>query len=85
MTKFILLELFISLVGGFLLPGSSFAADIQVVSSGGFAAAYKELAPEFELPHIGKLKDKIPELSWQKIEKLQHHHCLMSGDILNQH
>jgi 2-amino-4-hydroxy-6-hydroxymethyldihydropteridine diphosphokinase len=44
-----------------------------------------ELAPEFELPHIGKLKDKIPELSWQKIEKLQHHHCLMSGDILNQH
>ena len=44
-----------------------------------------ELAPEFELPHLGKLKDMIPELSWQKIEKLQHHHCLMSGDILNQH
>ncbi len=71
MTKFILLELFISLVGGFLLPGSSFAADIQVVSSGGFAAAYKELAPEFEKetgnklisawgPSMGTTKNAIP-------------------------
>jgi 2-amino-4-hydroxy-6-hydroxymethyldihydropteridine diphosphokinase len=44
-----------------------------------------ELAPEIELPNQGKLKDKIPELSWQKIEKLQNHHCILNGDILNSH
>jgi molybdate transport system substrate-binding protein len=32
----------------FLLAGAANRAEIHVVSSGGFAAAYKELAPEFE-------------------------------------
>jgi len=40
-----------------------------------------ELEPEIELPLHGKLKNKIPNLSWQKIEKLQAQHCLISGDI----
>ena len=44
-----------------------------------------ELAPDIELPNHGKLKNKVPDLSWQKIEKLHHHHCLVSGDVLNSH
>ena len=36
------------LAGSLLLSGAARAAEIRVVSSGGFAAAYKALAPEFE-------------------------------------
>lgn len=71
MTKFVLPDLIIALIGVFLLAASTFAADIQVVSSGGFAAAYKQLAPEFEKqtgnklisawgPSMGATKNAIP-------------------------
>jgi molybdate transport system substrate-binding protein len=61
--------LFLSFV--FLCSVSVYAADIQVVSSGGFAEAYKELAPEFEKqtgnklisawgPSMGTTKNAIP-------------------------
>jgi 2-amino-4-hydroxy-6-hydroxymethyldihydropteridine diphosphokinase len=40
-----------------------------------------ELEPEIELPLHGKLKNKVHNLSWQKIEKLQAQHCLMNGDL----
>jgi molybdate transport system substrate-binding protein len=50
---------------------NSFAADVQVVSSGGFAVAYKTLGPEFEKasghtlksgwgPSMGETKNAIP-------------------------
>jgi molybdate transport system substrate-binding protein len=35
-------------VGGFLLATQALAAEVHVVSSGGFAEAYRRLAPEFE-------------------------------------
>jgi molybdate transport system substrate-binding protein len=38
----------IGLAASFLLMGAAQAADVRVVSSGGFAAAYRSLAPEFE-------------------------------------
>jgi len=44
-----------------------------------------ELAPEIELPLHGKLKNKIQDLSWQKIEKLPTQQCLISGDVNNTH
>jgi molybdate transport system substrate-binding protein len=55
----------------FLFSVCVYAADIQVVSSGGFAEAYKELAPEFEKqtgnklisgwgPSMGTTKNAIP-------------------------
>jgi len=37
------------------------------------------------LPLHGKLKNKISELSWQKIEKLPTQHCLIGGDVNNTH
>ncbi|MFI5401071.1 MAG: substrate-binding domain-containing protein [SAR324 cluster bacterium] len=37
-----------ALAGVLLLSGSVFGAEIHVMSSGGFAAAYRALAPEFE-------------------------------------
>ncbi len=44
-----------------------------------------ELAPEIEIPLHGKLKNKIPNLTWQIIEKLPTQQCLMSGDANNTH
>jgi molybdate transport system substrate-binding protein len=38
----------IGLAASFLLMGAVQAAEVRVVSSGGFAAAYRSLAPEFE-------------------------------------
>lgn len=62
-----------TVLAGFVLTlgTSAYAADIQVVSSGGFAEAYKELAPEFEKqtgnklisnwgPSMGTTKNAIP-------------------------
>jgi len=54
-----------------LLAGTVQAAEIRVVSSGGFAAAYRALAPEFELetghhlvvgwgPSMGQTADAVP-------------------------
>jgi len=54
-----------------LVAATSYAADVRVVSSGGFAEAYKELAPEFEKqsgntlisawgPSMGTTKNAIP-------------------------
>ena len=40
--------LIVVLAGAMLLPGSAGAAEIRVMLSGGFAAAYLELVPEFE-------------------------------------
>ena len=40
--------LIVVLAGTMLLPGSARAAEIRVMLSGGFAAAYLELVPEFE-------------------------------------
>jgi 2-amino-4-hydroxy-6-hydroxymethyldihydropteridine diphosphokinase len=34
-----------------------------------------EIEGEIELPNHGKLKNKLPELSWQKIEKLANKYC----------
>ncbi|WP_108648515.1 2-amino-4-hydroxy-6-hydroxymethyldihydropteridine diphosphokinase [Polynucleobacter rarus] len=34
-----------------------------------------EIDSEIELPNHGKLKDKLPDLSWQKIEKLPNKYC----------
>lgn len=56
----------------FLATGVSRAADIHVVSSGGFAAAYRTLAPEFEQatgnhlitgwgPSMGNTADAVPQ------------------------
>jgi molybdate transport system substrate-binding protein len=56
----------------FLLPSFLVAGDIHVVSSGGFAAAYKALAPEFERttgnhlitgwgPSMGNTNDAVPQ------------------------
>lgn len=44
-----------------------------------------ELDPEITLALHGKLKDRLPALSWQKIEKLQNLHCLIGGDVNNSH
>jgi 2-amino-4-hydroxy-6-hydroxymethyldihydropteridine diphosphokinase len=44
-----------------------------------------ELEPEIELPLHGKLKHKIPDLSWQQIEKLPTQQCLIGGDVNNTH
>jgi molybdate transport system substrate-binding protein len=55
-----------------LVAGAADAAEVKVVSSGGFAAAYRELAPEFERqtgntlvtewgPSMGDTKDAIPQ------------------------
>ena len=55
-----------------LLPAAARADDIHVVSSGGFAAAYKELAPAFERatgdtlipawgPSMGATADAVPQ------------------------
>jgi molybdate transport system substrate-binding protein len=55
-----------------LLPGIAIAADIKVVSSGGFAAAYRVLAPIFEHttgnhlvtswgPSMGNTPDAVPQ------------------------
>jgi molybdate transport system substrate-binding protein len=38
----------LGITGIFLFPGLATAAEVRVVSSGGFAAAYRALAPEFE-------------------------------------
>ncbi len=54
-----------------LLATNAYATEIKVVSSGGFAAAYKVLAPEFEKasgdtlatgwgPSMGVTKDAVP-------------------------
>lgn len=34
-----------------------------------------EIDSEISLPKHGKLKDKLPDLSWQKIERLQNQYC----------
>ncbi|MFX4427875.1 substrate-binding domain-containing protein, partial [Acinetobacter baumannii] len=55
-----------------LATPSAFAETIKVVSSGGFAAAYKELIPAFEKrtghtvvsewgPSMGATKDAVPQ------------------------
>jgi len=44
-----------------------------------------ELEPEIALPLHGKLKNKISDLSWQKIEKLPTQQCLIGGDVNNTH
>jgi molybdate transport system substrate-binding protein len=55
-----------------LFAGQALAAEIHVVSSGGFAAAYKQLAPEFEKqtgnsldsawgPSMGDTHDAVPQ------------------------
>ena len=63
------------LLGSFaliLFAGQAPAAEIHVVSSGGFAAAYKQLAPEFEKqtgnrvdsawgPSMGDTHDAVPQ------------------------
>jgi molybdate transport system substrate-binding protein len=60
------------LVSSLLVSGISRAADIHVVSSGGFAAAYRTLAPEFEQatgnhlntgwgPSMGNTADAVPQ------------------------
>jgi 2-amino-4-hydroxy-6-hydroxymethyldihydropteridine diphosphokinase len=33
---------------------------------------------EIELPQYGKLKEKLPDLSWQRIERLQENHYIPS-------
>lgn len=38
-----------------------------------------EIDPEISLPNHGKLKNRLPDLSWQKIEKLPYMQCPM-GD-----
>lgn len=54
------------------LPGAGWADELHVVSSGGFAAAYKELAPQFEQatgntlvaswgPSMGTTVDAVPQ------------------------
>jgi molybdate transport system substrate-binding protein len=64
------LSFFVALV--FSVCGLSRAADIRVVSSGGFAAAYHALAPEFEQttgnhliaswgPSMGNTNDAVPQ------------------------
>ncbi len=61
----------LGLAAVFLLAGVVQAAEIHVVSSGGFAAAYRALAPEFERetgntliigwgPSMGQTKDAVP-------------------------
>ncbi len=58
-------------LAAFLLAGAAGAAEIRVVSSGGFAAAYRALAPEFEHatghrlvtgwgPSMGQTADAVP-------------------------
>ncbi len=60
------------IVAAVLLPVRSYADDIHVVSSGGFAEAYKELAPGFEKatghhlvaawgPSMGATADAVPQ------------------------
>ncbi len=44
-----------------------------------------EIAPEMEIPPYGKLKDRLPDLSWQKIEKLQNQQCPLGGESNNPH
>jgi 2-amino-4-hydroxy-6-hydroxymethyldihydropteridine diphosphokinase len=44
-----------------------------------------EIEPEIELPLFGKLKNRLPDLSWQKIEKLQMQHCPKGGESNNTH
>ncbi len=69
MKSFFVRNIFIGFVS--LVAAVAHAADIQVVSSGGFAEAYKELAPEFEKqtgnklnsawgPSMGTTKNAIP-------------------------
>jgi molybdate transport system substrate-binding protein len=64
------LHTFVALL--FLVSGASRAADVRVVSSGGFAAAYRTLAPEFEQttgnhlitgwgPSMGNTPDAVPQ------------------------
>jgi molybdate transport system substrate-binding protein len=64
-------RLLVFLVASLLAAGISHAADIRVVSSGGFAAAYRILAPEFEQatgnhlitgwgPSMGNTADAVP-------------------------
>jgi molybdate transport system substrate-binding protein len=61
----------IGLAGTLALALPALAADVKVVSSGGFSAAYKELAPQFEQktgdklitgwgPSMGTTKDAVP-------------------------
>jgi|CryBogDrversion2_8_1035294.scaffolds.fasta_scaffold02021_2 2-amino-4-hydroxy-6-hydroxymethyldihydropteridine diphosphokinase len=44
-----------------------------------------EIDPEITLPSFGKLKEKLPDLSWQKIAKLQNQQCPSSRDSKNTH
>jgi molybdate transport system substrate-binding protein len=65
-------RLLVFLVASLLATGISHATDIRVVSSGGFAAAYRTLAPEFEQatgnhlitgwgPSMGNTADAVPQ------------------------
>jgi 2-amino-4-hydroxy-6-hydroxymethyldihydropteridine diphosphokinase len=44
-----------------------------------------EIDSEIELPQYGKLKEKLPDLSWQKIERLQNHYCPNSKNLNKSH
>ncbi len=46
--SFLSRAVWLALASGLLLTSAARAAEVRVVSSGGFAAAYKALAPEFE-------------------------------------
>ena len=65
-------RLLVLLVASLLATSISHAADIRVISSGGFAAAYRILAPEFEQatghhlitgwgPSMGNTADAVPQ------------------------
>ena len=73
MLQHILVRRSAPLLAGFMLlaAGAAHAADIRVVSSGGFAQAYKNLAPVYERasgdhlvsewgPSMGTTKNAIP-------------------------
>lgn len=44
-----------------------------------------EIDQEISIPKFGKLKEKVPELRWQKIELLPNLNCPLNGDFKNAH
>jgi molybdate transport system substrate-binding protein len=70
-TRSLLRRLAVGFASAAILSASASAAEITVVSSGGFAAAYRQLAPQFESktgdklvtewgPSMGTTKDAVP-------------------------